>query len=282
MPRFCTHCGAPQSESASFCQGCGKPLQPQSAAPASAPSAPVKPASSSLLKFVLVAFAVIAILGMISVAGVIYAGYRVKNKVEQSAKDHGINLHDLTSPSNAAARHLDPCSLLTKEEAAQILNTPIIRAESSGEACNYYAKPLSVEEREANLRKAFEEVGKKAPIADSAPSSEKVRESGIGDLARQIVGSANDGSAPLFTITYSQDGKQQIAAMKIAIGAVSGNLASASLDELRGIGDQALLGPLDSMLVVEKNGAGVTIDLRQLPKAKQLAITMARRIVPRM
>ncbi len=70
--------------------------------------------------------------------------------------------------------------------------------------------------------------------------------------------------------------------MKIAIGAVGGNLASGSLDELRGIGDQALLGPLDSMLVVEKNGAGVTIDLRQLPKAKQLAIAMARRIVPRM
>ncbi|MCC6389825.1 MAG: zinc ribbon domain-containing protein [Bryobacterales bacterium] len=288
MPRFCVHCGAPQTEGASFCQGCGKPLQPQAAptpAVPTAPPTPAKPASSSLLKFVLIAFAVIALLGMISVAGVIYAGYRIKNKVEQSAKDHGVNLRDLTSPSSATGRHLDPCALLTREEAEQILNTPIVRADRAGDVCSYYAKPLSAEERQANVQKAFEELQKKAPAADSRRAespTEQVRESGIGDLARQIAGAANDGSAPLFTVTYTENGKQQIAAMKIAIGAVGGKLASESLEELRGIGDQALLGPMDSMLVVEKNGAGVSIDMRQLPKAKQLAIAMARRIVPRM
>jgi len=285
MPRFCVHCGAPQTEGASFCQSCGKPLQPQTAPVPTASPAPAKPGSSSLLKFVLIAFAVIALLGMISVAGVIYAGYRLKNKVEQSAKDHGINLHDLASSPNNTGRHLDPCALLTKEEAEQVLKTPIVRADRAGEVCSYYTKPLSAEERQANVQKAFEELQKKAPAADSRPAestSEQVRESGIGDLARQIAGAANDGSAPLFTVTYTENGKQQIAAMKIAIGAVGGKLASESLEELRGIGDEAILGPMDSMLVIEKNGAGVSIDMRQLPKAKQLAIAMARRIVPRM
>jgi hypothetical protein len=235
---------------------------------------------------VLIAFGVIALLGMISVAGIIYAGYRIKNKVEQTAKDHGINLHDLASSSNGTGRRLDPCALLTKEEAEQILKMPIVRATRGGEVCSYYTRPVSAEERQANLQKAFEEMQKKARAADTHPvpesPSEQVRQSGVGDLTRQIVGAANDGSAPLFTVTYTDNGKQQIAGMKIALAAVGGKLGSESLEELHGIADEALLGPMDSILVLEKNGAGVSIDMRQLPHAKQFAIEMARRIVPRM
>ncbi|MCZ2152239.1 MAG: zinc ribbon domain-containing protein [Bryobacterales bacterium] len=287
MPRFCVHCGAPQTEGAAFCQGCGKPLRPQTAPTQAAPTAspaPAKPASSSLLKFVLIAFAVIALLGMISVAGVIYAGYRIKNKVEQSAKNHGINLHDLASSPSAPGRGLNPCTLLSKEEAEQILKLPLVRVDRSGDECRYFAKPLSLEEQQAGLKQAFDEMMKKTQSARPGEESagKILRQSGVGDLTRQIAGAANDGSAPLFVITYAENGKQQIAAMKLAAGAVAGKSGLDALEELRGIGDEAVLGPLDSMLVVEKNGAGVGIDMRQLPNAKQLAIEMARRIVPRM
>ena len=78
----------------------------------------------------------------------------------------------------------------------------------------------------------------------------------------------------------NENGKAQIAAMKVALGVVgAGGLKT--MEPLPGIGDEAVLGPMDSVLVFTKNGLGVEIDLRQIAGGKARAIEMAQRMASR-
>jgi hypothetical protein len=95
-----------------------------------------------------------------------------------------------------------------------------------------------------------------------------------------MVAGANPGSGPYFSIQVNQNGRAQIAGMRIALGAVSPGMRT--VEPLTGIGDDAVMGPMDSMLVFTKNGLGVQIDLRQMPQGRDHAIAMAQRILPRL
>ena len=50
---------------------------------------------------------------------------------------------------------------------------------------------------------------------------------------------------------------------------------------LPGIGDEAFLGPMDTMLAFVKGETGVQIDLSQVPKGRDKGVAIARTIVPR-
>ncbi|HUQ94879.1 MAG TPA: hypothetical protein VM120_24585 [Bryobacteraceae bacterium] len=181
------------------------------------------------MKILLICLVVFFLMGIFSLAAVFYIGYRVKNKVEQTAKDNGIDLRDLATPS-PSGRSVDPCSLLSKEEASEILAVSVVRAERTGNDCQFYA----------------------------------------------------EDSTPYFVISTSENGKQQLATMKIVMGGLAGKAGAPSMEALRGIGDEALLGPMDSMLLVVKNGTGLSIDMRQVPQAKDRGIEIAKKAVPRM
>jgi hypothetical protein len=65
-------------------------------------------------------------------------------------------------------------------------------------------------------------------------------------------------------------------------GTIAGNSAGVQTTEnLPGIGDEAFMGPLDTMLIFVKGETGVQIDLSQVPKGRDKGVAIARTIAPR-
>ncbi len=86
MARFCTKCGSAADESLKFCPKCGNALA-ASSAPSAGPSptsaAPPPQKGSPVLKIVLAIVGVLFLIMVIAMAGVLYVGYRVKQKADE-------------------------------------------------------------------------------------------------------------------------------------------------------------------------------------------------------
>ena len=291
MAGFCTNCGAPLKEGAGFCISCGTAAKgaaaPAPVPPEPPPTAAVVTKSSPLLKIVIFGLAGIFVLGAMGIVGSIYVAHRLKRSVSEAARNRGVDLSAFSASSAYKGRLPDACSLLTKEEASGILGVSIERTQARGNTCDYFAQPMTQEQRQEQMKKALEAVQAHAKAQEAAgnrgetsnDANKLARESGIEDLAKGFVGGANPGSGPYFTVELSENGKAQIAAMKIAMGAVAPGMKAS--ESLPGVGDEALMGPMDSSLVFTKNGLGVQIDLRQIPRGRDHAIAMAERILSR-
>jgi hypothetical protein len=285
MSNFCVQCGSQLTAGAQFCRGCGRPLSapaPEVAAVAPAPAVPVTPAppvpaqaaprSSPLLKIVIVLFGIVCLLGAMTVAGLVYAGYKVKNKVEQAAKEYGIDSADRPS-----ARRVDVCSLLTKDEASRIIGTQIERVEREGDkACTYYGQAPTQAEREQQFEQAQRQLDKDR--GNGANSK------GIEQVTKTLLSGMAGGVGPSFSITVDwENGRTMLGAMKFVLNTADPGTKHA--EPLTGIGDEAVLGPVSSMLVFVKGSTGVQIDLRMLPngreKGTEIARIVARRLVVR-
>ena len=82
------------------------------------------------------------------------------------------------------------------------------------------------------------------------------------------------------TITvHWDDGPTAVAATKLAGKLFGGD---AGFQKLQGIGDEAWLGPMASMLVFSKGKIGVEIDLRLIPDGKEKGIRLAKLIASRL
>jgi zinc-ribbon domain len=289
MPGFCGSCGTALREGAGFCPKCGTAVRGTPAAPPfqAAPSsmgAPATKGSSTLLKVVLVVCGIFAIFAILAVAGIVYTGYRVKQTIEQKAAENGIDLGALASGKQGRA--YEPCSLLTTAEASEILGVTVERSESAGMTCSYFIRPPTEEEKSNAVANAFQAVQQKAdsPAANAAagesqPSPELARRSGIEQLAKAFTSSAVDANTPYFTVEVNPDGNSLMAATKLALGAMQ---VPGSSEKIEGIGDQAVMGPLDSMMVFIKDGTGIQIDLRLIGNGREHGIAMAQHILARM
>ena len=179
MANFCAKCGA--AVSGPFCgvwPGApthGGPAQGQNVMPPAAPvaqpaAAPVsQPAAappvrtSSGVKIVLIVLGVFMLLGAMGVGGIVYVGYRAKQKIAQMEKDYGVESNtsngassngasssgtSFSDTSAASMRTFPPskgsgCRLLEGQEAAKILGVAVERAEtetsdSEGDLCKYW------------------------------------------------------------------------------------------------------------------------------------------------
>jgi hypothetical protein len=235
------------------------------------------------MKIVLIVLAVIFVLGAAGIVSVVYMAYRVKNRITQEANRQGVDLSAFSRSAGYQGRLPDPCSLLTKEEASEITGVTIERSEEHGRTCDYYAQPVSQAEQQERARKAMEALQARSQQQAAVPPGDAAavaRQSGVEELTKTFVAGANPGTGPYFSIQLNDNGRAEIAAMKIALGAVSAGVKT--MEPLSGIGDDALMGPMDSMMVFTKNGLGVQIDLRQMPQGRDRAIAMARRILPRL
>ncbi len=276
---FCSNCGSVVKAGTAFCANCGAAVK--GAGTPAAPSAPAPAAKKTrpIVKIVVVGFAVLFLVAVLVIAGIVYAGYRVKQKAEQMAKSTGIDLSSLAS-DRPSGRAYNACALLTKEEASAALGVEIVRAEGSGPKCEYYTRPVAEEQRGERFRKALEAIERPgAEEAEAASETEQVRRSGVEDVAKAFASAANDRSVPYVTITVDENGKTTMAAMKLAMGAIGG---SETVEKLEGIGDEAVLGPMSSMLVFLKRGASVEIDLRQVSGGRDRGIAMAKLIAAKM
>ena len=288
---FCRNCGAQLT--GAFCAHCGaRAVQspPHVQAPPQTYSQPQPPGAktASGLKILFVLLGVIVFLGMLSFGAIWYGWHKVKQTVALK----GINLD--TEVDRGPARKLDACELLTKEDLAQILNLPIERSEGTGRSthstCRYYssaAQQRGADEAAAAFRK-LQDAGKSGDSSVRQEDALKNLENMVRGVAGAAAGTANDS---VLTIEVeSENAKAAMAGFRIGAGlgvAVVGADAKpearkAFREEVKGIGDEAVFGPLASLLMFRKGDVSVQIDARTLPSGRDTEIAIAERVAAKL
>jgi hypothetical protein len=245
-------------------------------------------------KVLIIAAALFLVMGIMATAGLLYVGYRVKNRIEKETaalRPDGSRRSpaSVAAAAEAPVRHASACSLFSKEEASQILGVTVERTqakEASGQStCQYFAKARSQQEKMASVANAFGAIAKGGATPEpevKASEAYKIgRQTGMDDLVKGIGGLAAPADAPYLAVTVSWENGRQ--AMSILKGVIAGNSAGVQTAEsLTGIGDEALMGPVDSFLAFVKGQAEVQIDLSQIPKGRDKGVAIARTIAPRL
>ena len=154
MPRFCVKCGAAiASEDIRFCLQCGTPVGAPPGAPGPPPAMPPSAGSistpataapvaasaksgSPVLKILLIILAIIFLIVVIAIGSCVYIGYRVKKKANELKQTY--NIESLGSQgSEKAIPERDVCTLVTKEEVAEALGSPISESSGGTSGCQY-------------------------------------------------------------------------------------------------------------------------------------------------
>src|SRR5207245_2416523 len=141
-----------------------------------------------------------------------------------------------------APQRPDVCSLLTQDEASQILGVPIERTQSGKGAdegtCQYFAKPRTQRDQAASIADVFKAMSAKQGPEPSANPNEAYavpRQTGTEELAKAIGGLAANPAAPYLTVAVNwEGGRNSISMLKaIATGEAPGVKTT---EDLAGIG----------------------------------------------
>jgi hypothetical protein len=195
----------------------------------------------------------------------------MKDRVERVAREYGV---DSSGPRGPSAHRVDVCSLLTKEEAAEIIGVPIERVEPAGpNECRYFGQAPSQEDRE----KAIEDARHKLEESKGDEPDMKAAE----NMTKNVLGGMANGAGPSFSVKVDwEGGHAAVKAMKMTMGAIAGNAKLAQ--SVPGLGDEAVLGPMNSMLLCAKGDTAIFIDLRMLPNGRERGIDIAKRVLSRL
>jgi hypothetical protein len=204
MATFCGGCGKPLDDGARFCKSCGAdsgapspahatstPLSNPAALPQAAVSGAVdaapKKSSNALLTILIICFVVFG--GFAAVF--VYAAYWAKNKVSSAAKDYGIELpsdtHARKRKSSAVAQR-DPCSFLTPAEVAEATGVAITEQHTEERTCNFASADGTgagafVEFEWGDGKILMTATKATAKLATMAPGTEIQTVAGVGDEA---------------------------------------------------------------------------------------------------
>src|SRR6058998_2642417 len=167
-------------------------------------------------KVLIIAAVLFVVMGIMGTAGLVYVGYRVKNRIEKEA---AALRQDATRPSPAAisaaaeapGRRLEACSLLSKEEASQILGLAVERVQAKegrgASTCQYFVKARSQQERMTSVADTFKALSKGGatpePEVKANEAYKLTRQSGMEELVKGIGGMAAPAGAPYLTVTVS-------------------------------------------------------------------------------
>ena len=206
-------------------------------------------------------------------------------------------LSSFSETRRGPARQLDACELLTKEDLSQILNLNIERVESTGRSshstCRYYssaAQQRASDEAAAAMKKLQEET-KAGP--SKADQSAVIND--FGNMVRGIAGAGGpavgETNGLLLTIGIdSENAKAAMAGFKLGVG-LTGALVMKGADpegkammreEVTGVGDEAISGPLLSLFMFRKGEVSVQLDARLLPGGRDAQIAIAKRIISKL
>jgi len=276
--RFCTSCGRPVQTTAPFCTHCGARLNP-SGQPVQGPSpASAAGGGSSLAKVVLIAGGVVVLLGVLLVGGLVYAGYRIKHKAQQVASELGVSGHPSTGP--AARRTADVCSLLSREEAAQIAGVAVERLEREEGGCRYYGNPTEVASK--GEAEAGEALAKLRSGQDVSPE-EFARQA--EQFAKGLGAQSAHKSGGLLLVIRVQwgDAASAEATYRITMKALTAGLPPGPGygGKLEGVGDRAYLAPMGVALYMVKGDSWVTVEGPGLSSQDAL-IAVARKVAGRL
>lgn len=300
---FCTKCGARAAQSPPPVQPGGPPPAysapppqyapppPQYAPPPPQYSPPLPPpaTSGSGLKILFIVLGVLAFLGMLGIAGIWYGWHMVKS----AAASRGVDLNSFSETQRGPGRRLDACALLPKEELSQILHLPVERSEGGGRSTDSSCRYYSDEAQQRGTDEASEAIKKLQESSKSGDTSAEEAEKlkNLGTVIRGISGAASSSQGgPTLTIeVHSEGAKSTMAAFKLAMGLTTGMVSGgeektrkALSEEVKGVGDEAMFGPLLSIFMFRQGDVAVQLDARALPGGRDAILTIARSIAAKL
>jgi hypothetical protein len=294
---FCTKCGArasqPSAPSAPASAYIPPLASPPDAAPTPYPQTLRAAKSGAGLKILFVVLVILGLMGVLAIGGVWFAWHTVK----QAAVNNGIDLNSFSETHRGPARQFDACELLTKEDLSQILNLTVERAEGDGlsthSSCRYFssaAQQRSLEEAAAAKKKLEEETK-----AGNSKADQSVVINDVGNMVRGITGAAGpavgETNGLMLTIGVdSENAKAAMAGFKLGMGLIGAivmkgadpNGKAIMREEVKGVGDEAISGPLLSLFMFRKGDVSVQLDARLLPGGRDAQIAIAKRIISKL
>ena len=122
---------------------------------------------------------------------------------------------------------------------------------------------------------------KEGEAAGSAAPPGKPSEEAEGEAMAKTMASGFAEGPPFIGVKiYWEDGNTTVMATRMANQLLGAEMKNA-FEPLAGIGDEAWLGPMASILVFSKGDVGVELDLRLLPNARDKGIRLAQLIAGR-
>lgn len=311
---FCMKCGQPTGAGAdAVVAGIGGAYQAQPPAPASQPVNPppqyappqyapqpqvqnqaaARPATGGgggflkILLIVLVGFLVLAIAGAM---GMYYVGRSYLRKAgvisdpaassySSSSRSSSASGSSASSASTGALRGVqNGCDLLSKDEVSAITGVVIEKAVSQGSGsdggCAYFAKPGENSQRgQEDISKALKDLQGQSKVSDA--QGQKAMEQIVKGFVNAAGSTANNGAEiPVVSFGIARDGNTAYGAMMAA-----NKLMGGSFMQIPGLGDDAFIGPVNSVLGVRKGSTFLQIDLRALQDGREKGIAMAQKIL---
>jgi hypothetical protein len=225
------------------------------------------------------------------IGGVWYAFHYASTKVKEAAASKGIDLNDFTESARTPGRRVDACSLLPKEELSQILGMTIDRAQSSGvsthSTCTYFSEQ-SIDKSSDAAAEAMKKMQETAQSNGNNPANQEEMMKQMGKMMRGI-GAANANGQVVSVEIETQNAKAALAAFKIAMSVMTlgdnkdlKEKVPAIREDIKGLGDEAIVGPLASIFIVRKGNVAVTLDGRALTGGRDAEVTIAKHILAKL
>jgi zinc-ribbon domain len=305
MASFCTSCGSPLNEGQVFCTKCGAKSgapQPPSAASTAPPPAPVQAApvqtapvqaappppaplaaapvgtggGSSFVKILLIVVGAFFLIGAIGVAGVVYVGYRAKNKLREMGLTDEHRRHS-PALADSSTGGVNGCKFLSKEDVSVAIGMTVVRAEpntGSDVGCSYFVKG---EVTDLTMKHAMK-LNKAASAEMSKEAQDQVETMGKSIL--QGSSRANDYNnehpGEVLVMGFGVDENAAQFQMKLNKGIFSrmGPMATADVPN---VGDEAF-AIASSMLFVRKNDTLVRFTFTQCPCGTDEIVPLAQKV----
>ncbi len=287
MANFCEKCGAPME--GVFCGTCGAKAGEAQAPPsvqnmqAAPPAAAPRKGSNTVLKVVLAVFGVLVLLGILAGAGLYWAASKVKNKVQEVAEMSGVDLEKLASQGSGSSSSEggDGCWLLPREEAERLAGLTIVRAAPNPEAdsskltCQYFADPDELRKvAQTQAGEAMNEM-KRSDGPGQEAGTQQLEKFTKGLIASAAAGETGNGL--LFELSVSKSGgKSDWAGVSMA------SKAMGMMQPVSGLGDQAMMAPMATVLFVLKGDSFLELTMPGLPGGREKGIEIARAIIGRL
>jgi hypothetical protein len=318
MANFCTKCGA--AVSGPFCGACGAPAQggPAQVQNVTPPAAPVsQPVAATAtvrktsgVKIVLIVLGVLLLFGAMGVGGIVYVGYRAKQKIAQMEKDYGVDSNSSAGASSngtsssgtsssdtsaASVRTFPPskgsgCRLLEGQEAARILGVAVERAEtetsdSEGDLCKYW---VSAAERRRLIGEEMASSVAGMGKTDTQEEVEKLLGGGAGALI-EASGENKDSDYAFSLQVWRKNGKEQWQKMETvqtktrdAAGVAGADAADLAMRPVEGVGDRATVVAAGHSIMVLKGDSFFLLGFQQFVPGRDKTVALARVVAGRM
>ena len=295
MASYCRFCGTPIS--GAFCGQCGKavaegaPAQPASQPSPQPPAAvPAKPAGGSAAKVLLFVAGGILLLGAVGIAGVVYVGYRAKQKITQLKSEY-LPTRDSESGRPLAAMKPpagDRCPILSWQEASEVLGIEWERVSYSpgadnGGACDFTTTPAERQHfGERQLAGGLSAMSDANNKQDEQKEVQRMFAGLVNTLANaQVPAGDKDANDGIHIQFVRKQGAQawtkfdQLQAGAKVVSSVSGS--QIGMTPIEGLGDKAYVLPAGVGVMVLKGDAFFGMTFFAWP-GQDKAVTLAKRV----